>query len=115
MIAKVRGALGTELRAAASCEALGAKACPWVPPCPLDVLWQVANISGDWIAPDTESWQRYSLPQARKIGMEGVAGLLRLSGQDISSFADLFAIARVTHIGGRVAFGQGRFVVEGVE
>ncbi|EJW09345.1 hypothetical protein A33M_1555 [Rhodovulum sp. PH10] len=46
LMARIRGALGRALMEGASAEAIAEKACPWEPPCALDVLFREQVRSG---------------------------------------------------------------------
>jgi len=75
----------------------------------------IAEIDSHWLGEQAEEWARYSAPQRQAIAMQGVTGRLLLSGPTLSRLADLIGVGSVTHAGGRTAYGQGRFVVEGWE
>lgn len=90
--------------------------------------WQDAEIAADWsdlkarsggieltcLATASESWQRRSFRQDRRIPMQGDRPVLRLAG-DLAPFRPWLALGAVTHVGSHAALGMGRYrlLVEG--
>lgn len=84
--------------------------------------WQDALIEADWpdlkarasglrltcLATTSESWQRRSFRQDRRIPMQGDRPVLRLAG-DLGPFLPWLALGTLTHVGSHAALGMGRY------
>jgi hypothetical protein len=84
--------------------------------------WQDAEIVADWpdlkaracgieftcLATASESWQRRSFRQDRRIPMQGDRPVLRLAG-DLAPFLPWLALGSTTHVGSHAALGMGRY------
>lgn len=84
--------------------------------------WQDALIEADWpdlkarasglrltcLATTSESWQRRSFRQDRRIPMQGDRPVLRLAG-DLGPFLPWLALGTLTYVGSHAALGMGRY------
>lgn len=74
-------------------------------------LKEISNrVEGSWARLDHHKWRRGAVKQGRVVPMQGATGTLALRGS-LAALGPLLALGELFHVGGRTAWGQGRFEI----